>query len=105
MISGIVVATQPEGLVEVERVIDALDYADVHYSDPRGRLVVTVEAPGIEASMERVEAIARFPHVLSVSLAQYCVEEGELEDTPELHREVVPHELKLMGSSHDRSDR
>jgi nitrate reductase NapAB chaperone NapD len=105
MISGIVVATKAESLAEVRRVIDALDYADVHYSDPRGRLVVTVEAPGIEASMDRVEAIGRFPHVLSVSLAQYCVEEGELEGTPELRREAVPHALKSMGTSHDRSNR
>ena len=105
MISGIVVATKPEGLTEVGREIDALEYADVHYADPCGRLVVTVEAPDIEASMKRVEAIGRFRQVLSVSLAQYCLEGDETEFPPKPRGNAVPRELELKRTPHDRRER
>jgi len=80
VISGIVVASRPEDQAEVRRELEALDHAEVHYSDPRGRLVVTIDAPGIDASMELVETIGKIPRVLAVSLAQYCLEEGEIEN-------------------------
>jgi nitrate reductase NapAB chaperone NapD len=105
MISGIVVTTNPEGLAEVECEIDALEYADVHYTDPCGRLVVTVEARGIEESMKRVEAIGHVRQVLSVSLAQYCLEGGETEFSPQPSDNAVPRELELKHTPHDRRER
>jgi len=104
VISGIVVSTRPEALAEVGREIDALDYADVHYTDPRGRLVVTVEAPGIEASMERVEEIGRFHQVLSVSLAQYCLEANELERSPKFRGDAVPRESRPNRAPDEREN-
>lgn len=105
MISGIVVSTKPESLTEVGREIDSLEYADVHYADPCGRLVVTVEAPGIEASMKRVEAIGRIRQVLSVSLAQYCLEGDELEGPSKPRSDAVPRELEVKHTPHDRRER
>jgi nitrate reductase NapAB chaperone NapD len=105
MISGIVVTTHPEGMAEAEREIDALEYADVHYTDPCGRLVVTIEAPGIEESMERVEAIGHFRQVLSVSLAQYCLEGDETGFSPKPRGNAVPRELELKRTPHDRRER
>ena len=102
MISGIVVASRPEDQAEVRREIEALAYADVHYSDPRGRLVVTVEAPGVDASMERLEAIGKIPRVLAVSLAQYCLEEGEIEDPPESRSDAGSRELNSKRAPYDR---
>jgi nitrate reductase NapAB chaperone NapD len=105
MISGIVVTTNPEGLAEVECEIDALEYADVHYTDPCGRLVVTVEAPGIEESMKHVEAIGHVRQVLSVSLAQYCLEGDEIGFPPQSRDSAVPRELELEYTPHDRRER
>lgn len=104
MISGIVVATKPESLAEVEREINALEYADVHYTDPSGRLVVTVEASGIEASMKRVEAIGHFRQVLSASLAQYCLEGDEIENPSMPCSSAVPRELESKSTPHDRRE-
>ncbi len=82
MISGVVVASRPENLQVVSDAVDALPWADVHYSDPAGRLVVTVEADGIDDSIERVERLQRLPDVLSASLAEYQFEEGEMLSHP-----------------------
>ncbi|MBW2294402.1 MAG: chaperone NapD [Deltaproteobacteria bacterium] len=46
MISGVVVASRPEHLAVVTEAVAAFPWADVHYSDPAGRLVVTIEAHG-----------------------------------------------------------
>jgi len=112
VISGIVVATRPEALDEVGREIDALEYANVHYTDPRGKLVVTIEAPGVEASMKRVEAIGRMRRVLSVSLAEYCLEGDETDEPNPLRpdarpdrSDAVPRNLESQRAAHDRRDR
>jgi nitrate reductase NapAB chaperone NapD len=101
MISGIVVASRPEDQARVRRELEALDYADIHFSDPRGRLVVTVDAPGIEASMERVAAIGRIPEVLAVSLAEYWMEAGEVGDSSGSRRDAESREEESKLSPHD----
>jgi nitrate reductase NapD len=78
VISGVVVASRPEHLAAVTEAVEALPWADVHYSDPAGRLVVTVEADGVAASIERFEALQQLPKVLSTSLAEYWLEENEM---------------------------
>jgi nitrate reductase NapD len=105
MISGIVVAARPEGLSKVRSEIDALEFADVHYADPSGRLVVTIEAPGIEASMKCVEEIGRLNTVLSVSLAQYHMEENELEGEPKPCGNAGSPELVAIQTPRDRRER
>ena len=77
MISGVVVASRPEHLATVAEAVDALEWADVHYSDPAGRLVVTVEATGVEDSIARLEALQKLPNVLSAALAEYRLEEND----------------------------
>ena len=77
MISGVVVASRPEHLVRVSEAVAAFPWADVFYSDPAGRLVVTVEADGVDDSIERLGKIQQLPHVLSVSLAEYSLEGDE----------------------------
>ena len=77
MISGVVVASRPEHLVGVRGAVEAFPWADVHYTDPAGRLVVTVEAPGIDDSIVRVETLQDLPNVLSAALAEYQFEDGE----------------------------
>ncbi len=77
MISGVVVASRPEHLAVVTDAVEAFSWADVHYSDPAGRLVVTVEADGMDDSISRFEALQRLPNVLSASLAEYQLEGDE----------------------------
>ncbi len=82
MISGVVVASRPEHLAGVSQQVDAFPWADVHYSDPAGRLVVTLEADGVDDSIERLEELQRLPNVLSASLAEYTLEGNEIEPRP-----------------------
>ena len=79
MISGVVVASRPEHRGEVEQALCALEWADVHYSDATGRLVVTVEALDVEESMERLQFIQDLDSVLAVSLAEYYMNDDEAE--------------------------
>ena len=77
MISGIVVASRPEHLGGVTEAVEAFAWANVHFSDPAGRLVVTLEADGMDDSIERFETLQKLPNVLSASLAEYQLEWDE----------------------------
>ena len=77
MISGIVVASRPEHLEVVTEAVEAFAWASVHFSDPAGRLVVTLEADGMDDSIEKFEALQKLPNVLSASLAEYRLEGDE----------------------------
>ncbi len=75
MISGVVVACRPEHLSAVTDGINALPWAEVHHTDPQGRLVVTVEASDADASIDCVRKLQDLPHVSMAEMAQYCVDE------------------------------
>ena len=72
IISGIVVAGRPEHLAKITEELSELPWAEVHFSDPTGRLVVTLEAADLDQSMERMKALQAIPHVLSAALAEFC---------------------------------
>jgi nitrate reductase NapAB chaperone NapD len=78
-ISGIVVACQPGDIEALSQVLSDLPWVDVHYTDPRGRLVATIEAEDIDQSMARFKELQGLPRVLSAELAEYCIEDGENE--------------------------
>ena len=71
MISGVVVASRPEDLGEVSDAVESFEWAEVHYGDASGRLVVTVEAADVAQSMERLQLIQDHERVLAISLAEY----------------------------------
>ena len=73
-ISGVVMACRPEDLMATTEAVDGLAWADVHYTDPKGRVVVTIEAEDMDESIERFKQLQGLPRVLSAALAQYCVE-------------------------------
>jgi len=75
-VSGIVVACRPDDLAEVKEVLNGLTWAEVHYADPDGRLVVTIEADDVEESMDRLKQLQGLPRVLMAELAEF-VEEDE----------------------------
>ena len=72
IISGVVVASRPEHLAEVRDEVNELPWAEVHFSDPNGRLVVTLEASDIDESMDRMKTLQALPLVLSAALAEFC---------------------------------
>jgi nitrate reductase NapD len=76
-VSGIVVACRPEDLVETARAVNRLPWAEVHYTDPGGRLVVTIEAADIDESMSRVREVQGLPRVLGAELAEFYPEDVE----------------------------
>jgi nitrate reductase NapAB chaperone NapD len=73
-ISGIVMACRPEDLEATAGAVDALAWAEVHYADPRGRLVATIEAADVDESIERLKESQNLPRVLTADLAQYCID-------------------------------
>lgn len=75
VVSGIVVASKPEDLELTSGAIEAFAWAEVHYSEPTGRIVATIEAESIDESMNRLEELQAIPSVLSASLAEYCLDE------------------------------
>ena len=76
-VSGIVVACRPEHLAETTEAVDAFPWAEVHYTDPNGRLVVTIEAVGVEESMDRLKDLQGLPRVLMAELAEFAIEDED----------------------------
>jgi nitrate reductase NapAB chaperone NapD len=74
IISGIVMAGRPEDGDAIRASVAALPWAQVHYGDSTGRLVVTMEASDIEESMSRLGELKALPQVLMAELAQYSIE-------------------------------
>ncbi|MCP5040364.1 MAG: chaperone NapD [bacterium] len=77
MISGVVVSSHPDHLSSVARAVRELEWADVHFSDPAGRLVVTVAADNLDDSIARFGVLQQLPNVLAASLAEYWSEEND----------------------------
>jgi len=77
MVSGIVVACRPEHLAETTSAVNELPWAEVHYTDPDGRLVVTIEADDVEESMDRLQDLQRLPRVLMAELAEFALEDED----------------------------
>ena len=75
IISGIVMTSRPEHLVEMSQAVEAISWADIHFSDPNGRLVVTIEAADLDQSAVRLQQLQELPRVLMAALAQYTIEE------------------------------
>lgn len=70
-VAGVVVGCRPEHLAAVSAQVSALPWAEVHHSDPRGRLVVTVEAVDAEEHVTRLRTLGDLPGVLTAGLAGY----------------------------------
>jgi nitrate reductase NapAB chaperone NapD len=77
-ISGVVLACRPQHLVETTESVNGLPWAEVHYADPKGRLVVIIEADDVDQSMDRLQELQRLPHVLVAELAEFTTE-GDVE--------------------------
>jgi periplasmic nitrate reductase NapD len=67
-IASILVQVRPDRLSEVERAITMLAGCEVHARDPRGKLVIVIEAASAGAVGSTLNTIALLPNVLSAAL-------------------------------------
>ncbi len=75
-IASILVQARPERLDDVEADILAIAGCEIHGRDPRGKLVVVVEAGGAGALGSILNTIALLPHVHSACLVFHAIDVG-----------------------------
>ena len=75
-IASILVQARPDRLDAVEAGILALAGCEIHGRDPRGKLVVVVDAPDGGSLGATLNAIAVLPHVHSASLVFHAIDAG-----------------------------
>jgi len=83
-ISSIIVNTAPEN---TKKLIDFIktqkDVCEYHLNDEKGRIVVTIEGAGVEEEVAKMQAIQKFPLVISAEMV-FAYSEDELEKNREL---------------------
>ena len=75
-IASILVQARPEHLDEVEAAIVALRGCEVHGRDPRGKLIVVVDAPDTGSLGTTLNTISMLPHVHTASLVFHATDAG-----------------------------
>ena len=75
-IASILVQARPERLADVEAEIATLGGCEIHGRDPRGKLVVVVDAPDAGSLGTTLNTIALLAHVHSASLVFHAIEIG-----------------------------
>ena len=75
-IASILVQARPERLVEVEAAIVALDGCEIYGRDPKGKLVVVVDAADAGALGTTLNTIALLPDVYTASLVFHAIDAG-----------------------------
>jgi len=73
-IASILVQARPQCLVGVEAAIVALAGCEIHGRDPRGKLVVVVDAPDAGSLGTTLNTIALLPDVYSASLVFHAID-------------------------------
>ena len=73
-IASILVQARPERLVEVETAIVALAGCKIYGRDPKGKLVVVVDAPDAGALGSTLNTIALLPDVYTASLVFHAID-------------------------------
>ncbi len=75
-IASILVQARPERLVGVEASIVALAGCEIYGRDPKGKLVVVVDAPDAGSLGSTLNSIALLPDVYSASLVFHAIDAG-----------------------------
>jgi nitrate reductase NapD len=75
-IASILVQARPDRLTGVEAAIVALAGCEIYGRDPKGKLVVVVDAPDAGALGTTLNTIALLPDVYSASLAFHAIDAG-----------------------------
>jgi nitrate reductase NapD len=75
-IASVLVQARPDRLDEVEAAIAALDGCEVHGRDPKGKLVVVIDARSAGAIGSTLNTIALLPNVYSAALVFHAIDAG-----------------------------
>ena len=75
-IASILVQARPERLADVEVAILAITGCEIHGRDPKGKLVVVVDAPDAGIIGTTLNTIALLPNVYSASLVFHAIDAG-----------------------------
>ena len=75
-IASVLVQARPEHLTQVEAGIRAIVGCEIHARDPKGKLVVVIEAADAGVVGTMLNTIALLPHVLSASLVFHATDAG-----------------------------
>jgi nitrate reductase NapD len=75
-IASILVQARPDRLIDVEAAITALDGCEIYGRDPKGKLVVVVDAPDAGALGTILNTVALLPDVYSASLVFHAIDAG-----------------------------
>jgi nitrate reductase NapD len=73
-IASVLVQARPDRLAEVEAAILAIGGCEIHARDPKGKLVVVIEAANAGALGATLTAIALLPSVFSASLVFHAID-------------------------------
>jgi nitrate reductase NapD len=95
-VSSVVVKTAPEHLNQVIAEINAVAGCEVHFSEPSGRIVVTIEGETLGEEMQTLTSLQDISHVMGADLI-YSYSEDELSKAMAHFRDVqdaVPDSLK-----------
>jgi nitrate reductase NapD len=76
-IASILVQARSDRLVDVEASIVALAGCEIYGRDPRGKLVVVVDAPDAGSLGTTLNTIALLPDVYSASLVFHAIDAGQ----------------------------
>ena len=75
-IASIIVQARPENLEEIATAIVSLAGCEVHGRDPKGKLIVVVDAPDTGSLGTTLNTISLLPHVHTASLVFHATEIG-----------------------------
>ncbi len=78
-ISALYVTTSADFLQETQNKINSLIWAEVYFSDEKGRMIVIVEGENTEIEISRLKEIKELPGVYSAELSYHYFEEEALE--------------------------
>ena len=74
-IASILVQTRPERLAAAARAIEALPGAQIYSRDPKGKLVVVIEAENVGTIGETLNTISAMPDVLTAALVYHATDD------------------------------
>ena len=75
-IASILVQARPEKLDAVARAIEALPGTQIYSRDPKGKLVVVIEARDVGSIGATLNTISSLPHVLTAALVFHGTDDG-----------------------------
>jgi len=76
-LSGVLLACRPEFIPQVTRSVNDLGWAEVHFTEDTGRMVLTIEADDVRQSVDRLTHIKGLPRVISAEMAETRVIDHE----------------------------